>query len=657
MNNTANVLVKFTGDTKNLDTAASTATSSLKKFGSFAKGIGAGLTASLGTAVTAASAKLVSLSKQSLQSRADLEQNLGGVETLFKKSADLVVKNAEIAYKTAGVSANEYMQGVTSFAASLLQSTAGNTEKAAEISDMAFKDMSDNANKFGTDMASIQNAYQGFAKQNYTMLDNLKLGYGGTKTEMQRLLADAEKLTGVKYDIKNLSDVYSAIHVIQEDLGVTGTTAQEAEQTISGSMNMAKKSFENFLAGVTPASDVIKSVITAAKNIFKEFQKIIPDLVNGIVELINGLIPEIPNILKQLIPAFADGAVKLVEGLAPVLPTIIDVLLNGLLHVIEAIAQQLPTLLPVIVEAVLGIIPIIIDNIPLLIKVGLELIGGLVLGTLKAIPKLFRVFEKMINSIIGWFGDIPKKLHDIGSNALKKFGDGFKQGLQAILDWVKENWQAILLFIINPFWGAFKYLYDHCEKFRNFVNKFVSAVVNFFKSIPNKIKALPGAILNIFNNIKTKLSGVVDKIKNTFKDLPSYFLNIGKDMLSGLWKGAKSMVNSTVDKFKSVGKSILKGLKGVLGIHSPSTETAWMADMLGLGLTKELDKITPKIQEKMNSTFSVSPTLSNSANTHLSTQVNVINNIDSHIDPLGQVVNKIKTFQSGAKNDYNYGKA
>lgn len=200
-------------------------------------------------AVVGVSAALGAMTKQSLDSVSKLEQNVGGVETLFKKSSKTVIDNANKAYKTAGMSANEYMQNVTSFSASLLQSCAKDTSKAAKVADMAMIDMSDNANKMGTNMVDIQNAYQGFAKQNYTMLDNLKLGYGGTKSEMERLLADASKLSGVKYDISNLADVYNAIHVIQKELGITGTTSKEAATTIEGSMNSAKAAYDNFLNG------------------------------------------------------------------------------------------------------------------------------------------------------------------------------------------------------------------------------------------------------------------------------------------------------------------------------------------------------------------------------------------------------------------------
>lgn len=191
---------------------------------------------------------------------AALEQSLGGVETLFKKHADIVKKNAQDAYKTAGVSANEYMENVTSFSASLLSSLGGDTQKAANVAHTAMVDMSDNANKFGSDMQSIQNAYQGFAKQNYTMLDNLKLGYGGTKSEMERLLQDAQKLSGVEYNIDNLSDVYNAIHTIQQNLDITGTTAKEASTTFSGSFASMKAAAKNFLGVLTSGGDADKAL-------------------------------------------------------------------------------------------------------------------------------------------------------------------------------------------------------------------------------------------------------------------------------------------------------------------------------------------------------------------------------------------------------------
>ena len=218
--------------------------------------IGAGLMVAATAAVAATGVALGKIISSSLSEGANLQQSLGGIETLFKGSADKVKQYANDAYKTAGLSANDYMESVTGFSASLLQSMGGDTEKAAETANMALIDMSDNANKMGTSMESIQYAYQGFAKQNYTMLDNLKLGYGGTKAEMERLLADATKLTGVEYDINNLNDVYNAIHAVQEELGITGTTARESAETFSGSLASMKSAFSNVLGGLSLGQDI-----------------------------------------------------------------------------------------------------------------------------------------------------------------------------------------------------------------------------------------------------------------------------------------------------------------------------------------------------------------------------------------------------------------
>lgn len=251
------------------------------------------------TAIGAVTTAIVGIGTASVKSYADLEQNIGGVETLFKSSANKVIENAEKAYKTAGMSANNYMETVTGFSASLLQSLSGDTEKAAEVADMALIDMADNANKMGTSMESIQFAYQGFAKQNYTMLDNLKLGYGGTKEEMQRLLKDAQKLTGVKYDIANLNDVFQAIHVIQGELGITGTTAKEAEETISGSIASMKSAWDNFLNGSGTFEQFEESAKIAFNNIATAVSELLPRIAG---EIVNALPEEFVTAVKIITP-------------------------------------------------------------------------------------------------------------------------------------------------------------------------------------------------------------------------------------------------------------------------------------------------------------------------------------------------------------------
>jgi phage-related protein len=488
--NDAKVLVKFNGDTKNLDDATGKAKKGLGSFKGFAKGIGASIAAIAASAAATATAMLVDITKQSLKARADLEQNLGGVETLFGKDADKVVANAKKAFQTAGVSANEYMQGVTSFSASLLQSLSGDTSKAADIADMAFRDMSDNANKFGSSMESIQNAYQGFAKQNYTMLDNLKLGYGGTKTEMQRLLADAQKITGVKYDIKNLSDVYKAIHVIQKNMKVTGTTAKEASETITGSMTAAKAAWQNFLSGTIDIKDLVKTIITAAKNIGKELIKIVPDVAAGLISLINGLMPYIPNLIKQLIPVFVKGIIDLTMGLLTMLPEIINILLQGLITIVSALADALPDLLPAIVDAVVDIIPVLIDNLPLFIEAGIKLIVGLALGIVQATPRLLALIPKLVKSIVKFFANLPNMLFNIAKNTLMQFGSVFVKNVNTVYNNIK----------------------------------------NFSKKVVSTIKTIltPGALKNIghnlisglWNGIKAKFDSVVEGVKSLAAKLP-----------------------------------------------------------------------------------------------------------------------------------------
>lgn len=271
----------------------------------------AGLTAAIGKVV-----------QEAFTEGAALEQSLGGVETLFKEHADIVKKNAEEAYRTAGLSANEYMENVTSFSASLLSSLSGDTKEAAKVADMAMVDMSDNANKFGTDMTAIQNAYQGFAKENYTMLDNLKLGYGGTKSEMERLLADAEKFSGVKYDIDNLNDVYEAIHVIQDNLGVTGTTAKEASSTFSGSFASMKAAAKNLLGVMTTGGDAdkaFKNLTDTAEVFFGNVKRMGKAFIDGAVKVFDAAVEEMLGkfgIEGETAKAVLEGIKIAIEGAA-----------------------------------------------------------------------------------------------------------------------------------------------------------------------------------------------------------------------------------------------------------------------------------------------------------------------------------------------------
>lgn len=403
--------------------------SGLGKLGSIAK-TGLKTVAVATGAVASAFAGIVTAS---VNARGEIEQSLGGVETLFKDSADKVIKNANNAFKTAGMSANEYMQNVTSFSASLLQSVAGDTNKAADIADMAMTDMSDNANKMGTSMEAITDAYQGFAKQNYTMLDNLKLGYGGTKTEMERLLADAQKITGIKYDINNLSDVYEAIHVIQGELGITGTTAKEASETLQGSFSAMKASWNNFLSGAGDLSQVVDTATDVVKNVGRIVNEAIPDIVSSISKSLPELLELGGEILQQLI-----------LGIITYLPELMNSAVQILSSLAQGIAQMLPTLIPEAVNCIVTLVEGLLDNIDQLIDAGIQLIIGLAEGLINALPTLIEkipvIIEKLINAIVR---NLPK-IVEAGIKLVVMLAKGLIQAIPQLLSKIPEIIGAIV---------------------------------------------------------------------------------------------------------------------------------------------------------------------------------------------------------------------
>ena len=291
------------------------------------------------------------------ENAAEYEQLVGGVEKLFGSAADQVKNYAQQAYKTAGVSANDYMRQATSFSASLISSLEGDQQRAAEITDMAIQDMADNANVFGSNITDIQNAYQGFAKQNYTMLDNLKLGYGGTKSEMERLLADAQEFSGIEYNIDNLSDVYEAIHVIQQEMEITGTTANEAADTIEGSMNQAKAAWDNWLTaigtgeGVQEATEnLLQSIMTAAENIIPAIQQIFVSIGTIIVDSFTEAFPELSEAIGNFISTLStigEGISQrlqpIIDAVGPIASQVADILYNTICAAFDFLAQAVQT--------------------------------------------------------------------------------------------------------------------------------------------------------------------------------------------------------------------------------------------------------------------------------------------------------------------------
>lgn len=505
----------------------------------------------LGTAAAAATAALaaaaVKLGTEVISAYADYEQLVGGVETLFKDSSGKVMEYATDAYKTAGLSANEYMETVTGFSASLISSLGGDTEKAAEYANMAITDMSDNANKMGSDMASIQNAYSGFAKQNYTMLDNLKLGYGGTKEEMQRLLEDAEKLSGVKYDISSYSDIIDAIHVIQTEMDITGTTAKEAEATISGSIGMLKSSFQNLITGLGDADadidklcdNVVNSFSSVVKNVtpvIRNLAKTVPNALEGILDAIAPLLPELlemgvslfeallsgfTSVLPELMSTAASLVTTLVQGIIEALPLVVEAAAQFITTLVQGIAAALPTLIPAAVETVTTIVSTLIENIPLLIDAALQLVQGLAEGVLEAIPVLLEALPELIESLVTTLLDAIPQIIETGVKLL------------------------------------------------------TALITNLPQIIAEIVRAMPQIITGIVNALGEGVSQVAE---------------VGANLVRGLWDGIQSLAGWLWDKVSGWISSIWDGITDFFGIHSPSTQMAWVGEMLVEGLAGAVDK-------------------------------------------------------------------
>lgn len=426
--------------------------------------IGAQLVGTIKKVVAAAGiGKLIS---ESLNLGGALQQSIGGIETLFKDSADTVKQYAAQAYKTVGLSANDYMEQTTSFAASLLSSVSNDTQAAADLANMAMVDMADNSNKMGTSMQDIQNAYQGFAKQNYTMLDNLKLGYGGTQAEMQRLLNDASKLSGVKYDLGNLADMYSAIHVIQKEMDITGTTAKEASTTLTGSFAAMKAAAENVLADWSTGADLtapLQALADTAQTYLEgNLLPMIGNVLQGIPQLVYTLVPEILQSGTELVTSLAQGFTQgIPDFLSNALPQLlsfteelranagqfVDAGLNLITQLLNGLISGLPDLIAYVPDIIINICGVINDNMPKILGEGVSLIVQLVVGIGKAVPSLLANWKKILQAVlsvisaVNWL-NIGKSILTGVANGVKSMGssmlNAFKGGFSSALSWIKS---------------------------------------------------------------------------------------------------------------------------------------------------------------------------------------------------------------------------
>ena len=587
------VTIDFKGDTKNLEKDISGIGSKVKsgfsKIGSIAGSAAKGVV----TAVGAASIAIGGLVAASVNAYADYEQLVGGVDTLFKTSSEKVQAYADNAYKTAGMSANQYMETVTGFSASLLQSLGGDTEKAADYANRAVTDMSDNANKMGTSMELIQNAYQGFAKQNYTMLDNLKLGYGGTKEEMARLIQDASKMKdvqqqlGVTVDANSLSfgNIVNAISVMQQSMGIAGTTSKEASTTIEGSINSVKAAWENLLVGISNPDadwdkliqDLVDTVSTAGENLLS----VVGSALVGVSALIRDLFPkiasQIPGLITEILPQLIDTGINVVNsliiGIQENLPALIECAMQLITNLGNGIIQMLPQILQIAIQLIQSFIDGIIQMLPQIILMGIQLITQLITGIAQMLPQL-----------------IPQAL-----NCIITIVEGLLNNIDLLID-------AGIQLIIGLAEGLINAIPNLIEKIPTIIEKIIEAII---ENLPKIISMGIRLIVELGAGLIAAIPQLIGMIPQIIIAIINAFMNtdwgaVGRDLLNGLLKGFSNAGNIIWEAIKKVGNSMIDGIKSFFGIHSPSRVFAELGEYLPQGFAVGIDADASKAVDSID---------------------------------------------------------
>lgn len=620
---------------KEVDDAGDAADKSKGKFEALS-GILKGVGVAMAAVATAAAAAAVKLGKEVVSAYADYEQLVGGVDTLFKESSQELQEYAANAYKTAGMSANEYMETVTSFSASLIQSLGGDTAEAVKYADMAITDMSDNANKMGTDMGLIQNAYQGFAKQNYTMLDNLKLGYGGTKTEMERLLADAQAITGIEYNIESFADVVSAIHVIQESMGVAGATAAEAEDTIEGSINSFKGALQNMIVGfgdansdmtkltnnmvsalktviknITPViQNIVKVLPTVADALLQAVAELLPTLLESVTDLFEQLLNTIITLMPELIPAVVDGLLAIVDAIVDNLPLFVEVAVQAVVSVANGITKAIPKLLPSVLKAIQQVCKTLIENLPLLLNAVLELIKGLAQGIIDAIPIIIEALPELIQAVIDFLLEAIPQIVETGIQLFTALVAALPTIIEAIVAAIPQ----IISSVIDAVLDAIPLLVDAgIQLLTALIGALPDIIVTIVAAIPQIIEsvvqaiidaipqiieagitlltslvaALPDIIIAIVDAIPEIINGIIDALLNSIPQLIEAGVTLFTSLIANLptiivelVKAVPQIITGLVEAFgKGIGNFVEIGADMVKGLWEGIKSLAsWLWD-------------------------------------------------------------------------------
>lgn len=586
----------------------------------------------VGTA--AATAAVGALAKSSLDSYAAYEQLVGGVETLFKDSAGLVQQYAASAYKTAGVSANTYMEQATAFSASLVQSLGGDTKAAAEYANQAIMDMSDNANKMGTGIESLQATYQSLMRGNYAMLDNLKLGYGGTKEELKRLVADAEKLTGQALDPSKFSDIITAIHAVQENLGITGTTAKEASTTIEGSVNAMKAAWSNLTTGIADdnadLSGLIDNFVEAAKaaanNVLPRLEVIFGGIGNLVSEFAPTIAGAIPTLITNVLPGMAQAAMSMLQAFGNAVVVNLPLIGQSFMQIVQmvgtaitngapqfmtaaltlmqnlatAISTNLPALIPAALSMLTTISANLRANVGQLVDGAIGIVRSIGEGIIQGLPALVESVPQIITNIAGIINDNAPKLLLTAAELIAKFAMGLVKAIPTVIQNIPKIIEAIVSTLL-----AFNWLNlgrTIITMLKNGITAMVGAVKgaagNIFNSINGTLASLPSKLMglgkqgiqglingakSLLGSMRGAMTTIANAVVNGVKSLPGKLLNIGKQIIQGLINGIKSGISGVVTAIGNTVSSAVNTAKEKLGIHSPSRV---FRDQIGLMIAR-----------------------------------------------------------------------
>ena len=605
--NLLDLAVKITCDDQASDKVDGIGSKIKSGLGNAAKAAGAVVAAATATAA----AGVIAITKQATDAYANYEQLVGGVQKLFEGSANTVISNAEAAYKTAGMSANDYMETVTSFSASLLSSLGGDTEAAASYADQAVRDMSDNANTFGTDIQSIQDAYQGFAKQNYTMLDNLKLGYGGTKEEMERLIGDANKVKEANGEMADLSiesfaDIVEAIHIMQEEMNIAGTTEREAMQTIEGSVNSAKAAWTNWLTALGDENAdlgektqiMVDSVVTAAENIVPRVMQILqslgssigeylPQIIQMFVEMGTGLAETAVPIIMQFVTALIEALpqlmvagiqiiMTLVQAIAENAPMLVDAIVGALTSMINTISEWLPTLVEATITIIQAVLAALIDNLPQILDSVVNLLVT-VIGTLvQYSPQILAMIVQLLVQLLAKIGEyLGNILSNVGSWILEMVANAGKVGsefLAKVVEFFSQLPGRIAEFLANIISNIVGWVSDMVGKAMEMGSDFLQAVSDKFWEVVNFFTELPGRIIGAIGNAGSML------------------LDVGGQIIQGLINGITGAIGGAINAVGNAIGSVIDGAKSMLGIASPSKVFKQIGDFTMQGLEEGIEK-------------------------------------------------------------------